>query len=46
MTSRMRSGVASIAWNCRVHLIAAMIGYADSNDAICMHAAPSIPGAT
>ena len=45
-TSRTRNGVASWAWNCRVHRIPAITGYDDSKAAICMHTAASIPGAT
>ena len=46
MTSRTRSGVASIAWYWRSHLIADSTGQLDSNDAICIAVAAMRPGAT
>ena len=45
-TSRTRSGVASIAWYWRVHLIADRTGQLASNDASCIAVAASSPGAT
>ncbi len=44
-TSTTRSGVASIAWYCRFHLMAPITGYVDSNDVICIAEAASRPGA-
>ena len=44
-TSTTRSGVASIAWYCRFHLIAPITGYVDSKVAICIADAASSPGA-
>ena len=44
--SRTRSGVASIAWYCRLHLIADSTGQLASNDASCIAVAASRPGAT
>ncbi len=46
MTSRTRSGVASIAWYCRVQRIAAITGQLLSNAATCIATAASMPGAT
>ena len=44
--SRTRSGVASIAWYWRSHLIAESTGQLDSNVASCIAVAAMRPGAT
>ena len=44
--SPIRSGVASIAWYCRLHLIAESTGQLASNEASCIAVAASRPGAT
>ena len=46
MTSRTRSGDASMAWYCRSHLIAESTGQLDSKLAICIAVAAMSPGAT
>ena len=45
-TSPTRSGLASMAWYCRLHLIADSTGQLASNDAICIAVAARSPGAT
>ena len=44
--SKTPSGEASIAWNCRVHLIDDSTGQVDSAMAVCIAVAAITPGVT